>query len=128
VIAKLPAMPVDPDPPARRRCFPTASADYFVAVTAPVDRKYRWEKPAWREVVAVHAAETGAVLFTLPPMPELREIGQWEKNGLTFDRRLHVVPAENAVVTVLASDTELRLRRLDFAAAGRRSGPAIATG
>ena len=75
-----------------------------------------------RSVVSVHLAGDQRPLATLPEVELPDNVNQWDREPLSTDMRLHLIPAAKLLVTLAPTNDKLVLHRFDPEAALEKSG------
>jgi hypothetical protein len=125
--------PGAPRPVTPIATIPCSDPAYFLSVSGLNQFVTGYEDPAYPTrppppspiTASVHAAD-GSPLLTVHGFDEMTFKGVdrviWGKTDLTIDKRFHLVPAAQLLITIPPENDRLVLRRLDLDQAMNRSG------
>lgn len=108
----------DPRPPfpATAPTIPSSDPAHYLCVRGLRDMRFGNQQPA-SITASIHAAEDGSSLFTLTGLDEMKDLNVDESStqtDFTLEKRFHLVPAAQLLITIPTTNDRLVLRRVDI--------------
>jgi hypothetical protein len=104
-----------PAPQAPGPSIPSFDPAFYLRVHGLRDKRSQNNEP-FSISAAIHAAENGSRLFAVDGLDEMKDLDLDEtflKHGFTIEKRFHLIPAAQLLITIPPANDRLVLRRLD---------------
>ncbi len=108
--------PIGGDGKAVDYCLPAHHGDYFLSIKLG-DRLRRS-----KNVLSVHLGGDKQPFATLPGIELPDDINAWDREAITTDQRVHLIPAAKLIMTIPVTNDKLVLHRFDPEEALEKSG------